>query len=84
MVSYTQYHELSDSCVLTGDDLAYLFPDLATALVGTFRRGELVTGQAAPPPSLPGPGTTPPCRDSTVHHRERWGRPRPHPRVEGG
>ena len=33
MVSYTQYHELSDSCVLTGDNLAYLFP----VLQGLFR-----------------------------------------------
>ena len=30
---------------LTGSDLAYIYPDLSTALVGTFEKGEFVSGQ---------------------------------------
>lgn len=32
---------------LTGSDLAYLYPDLKTAIVGTFEKGELVSGQTS-------------------------------------
>ena len=32
---------------LTGGDLAYIYPDLTTALVGNFKKGELVSGQVS-------------------------------------
>ena len=32
---------------LTGPDLAYIYPDLTTVLVGTFKKGELVSGQVS-------------------------------------
>ena len=32
---------------LTGPDLAYVYPDLTTALVGSFEKGELVAGQVS-------------------------------------
>ena len=31
----------------TGDNIAYLYPDLSTAILGQFYRGQLVRGQAA-------------------------------------
>ena len=30
-----------------GPDIAYLYPDLSTALVGNFKSGDLVTGQVS-------------------------------------
>ena len=32
---------------LTGPDLAYIYPDLTTVLVGNFKKGELVSGQVS-------------------------------------
>ena len=32
---------------LTGGDLAYIYPDLTTALVGNFKKGELISGQVS-------------------------------------
>ena len=37
---------------LSGDDIAYVYPDYRTALVGTFADGVLVSAQAATVTSL--------------------------------
>ena len=32
---------------LTGPDLAYIYPDLTSVLLGNFKKGELVSGQVS-------------------------------------
>ena len=38
---------ISHSFLCLGPDIAYLYPDLSTALVGNFKSGELVSGQVS-------------------------------------
>ena len=41
------YGHVNDEGLFTGDDIAYIYPDIRTAIVGKFERGLLVKGQAA-------------------------------------